>query len=627
MNSFPLLTFIHQISFALWSHGWTKILLTEISITDYVSLRLDRDRHGGVLIYLKSSFCFSALPNPTSGIELLTIVVQHDILPARICLSVFYRPPSSGPESLDAVCDYFNSINSAQFTNFVLIGDFNVDVSTCSHPLFHKLNSLASTYCLSQMVTQHTHIHHNGSRSTIDLLFVSNPNLVKDCCTIPPLANSDHLRLQIQLCQKSPKSVFKRCTVWRYKFADWDRACELIDSTDWSSLMDAGDINRSWTNWRNRFTQIMYECIPSSTVPPRRNRPWLTKSLIQAIRRRNALFKRAKISGDYTAYKRYRNKVVNYLRNAKFAFFRKLNPRKSKGFWRICKLLNKSVSSIPTLTTSSSTAHTDLQKAELLNSFFVSCFNRSHPPLDEVGHQLQPCFGETPNSLLCTEDAVFDLLATLDTSKSSGPDDISAPMLKYTAASITPPITRLFNQSLQEGKIPSDWKISHVVPIPKVSPAKSPDNYRPISLLSILSKVLERHVYSLIAAHLDLVCHLSDSQWGFRAGRSTVSALLSTTSHWFTLLEAGLEVCAIMIFFDYRKAFDSVPHRPLLGKLISLNINRLWAIDANWRHIRNVRYRRLTPNGVKAVFFAFFVHSARLLRSTSGLWLAADRRY
>ena len=56
-------------------------------------------------------------------------------------------------------------------------------------------------------------------------------------------------------------------------------------------------------------------------------------------------------------------------------------------------------------------------------------------------------------------------------------------------------------------------------------------------------------------------------------------------------------------------------------------VNRLWAIDANWRHIRNVRYRRLTPNGVKAVFFAFFVHSARLLRSTSGLWLAADRRY
>ena len=183
---------------------------SEISIADYASLRLDRDRHGGgVLIYLKSSFCFSTLPNPTSGIELLIIVIQYDILPARICLSVFYRPPSSGPESLDAVCDYFNSINSAQFTNFVLIDDFNVDVSTCSHPLFHKLISLASTYCLSQMVIQHTHIYHNGSRSTIDLLFVSNPNLVKDCYTIPPLSNSDHLGLQINYVKNHPNQFSK----------------------------------------------------------------------------------------------------------------------------------------------------------------------------------------------------------------------------------------------------------------------------------------------------------------------------------------------------------------------------------------------------------------------------------
>ena len=144
-------------------------------------------------------------------------------------------------------------------------------------------------------------------------------------------------------------------------------------------------------------------------------------------------------------------------------------------------------------------------------------------------------------------------------------------MLKQTAACIAPSVTELFNQSLRDGKIPSEWKTSHIVPIPKVSPAKSPDHFRPVSLLSILSKVLERHVYNLIADQLDAVYPLSDCQWGFRAGRSTVSALLTTTTNWFALLEAGNEICAI--FFDYRKAFDSVPHRPLLNKLITLNIN------------------------------------------------------
>ena len=118
-------------------------------------------------------------------------------------------------------------------------------------------------------------------------------------------------------------------------------------------------------------------------------------------------------------------------------------------------------------------------------------------------------------------------------------------MLKKTANCTTPSVTSLFNQSLKDGRVPLEWKLSHVVPIPKQSPANSPDYYRPVSLLSILSKVLERHVYNVIADHLDETHLLSDCQWGFRAGRSTVGALLATTSHWFSLLEAGEEICAV----------------------------------------------------------------------------------
>ena len=155
-----------------------------------------------------------------------------------------------------------------------------------------------------------------------------------------------------------------------------------------------------------------------------------------------------------------------------------------------------------------------------------------------------------------------------------------AAALPNTAFSIAPAVTALFNLSLKLVRVPLCWKRSSVVPIPKIPAAKSPDYYRPISLLSILSKVLERHVFQLVTKELDENCPLSDSQWGFRAGRSTVSALLSTTSNWFELLEAGKDICAI--FFDYRKAFDTVPHRPLLQRLTSLNLNRFliqWIAD------------------------------------------------
>ena len=101
-------------------------------------------------------------------------------------------------------------------------------------------------------------------------------------------------------------------------------------------------------------------------------------------------------------------------------------------------------------------------------------------------------------------------------------------MLKSTANSIVPSVTTLFNLSLQRGRIPKGWKQSMIVPIPKNSPANSPKDYRPISLLGILSKVLERHVHSIISQHLAQHHPLSNSQWGFQSGKSTVSALLTT---------------------------------------------------------------------------------------------------
>ena len=96
------------------------------------------------------------------------------------------------------------------------------------------------------------------------------------------------------------------------------------------------------------------------------------------------VYKQPKATNNYTKYRHYRKKVVGLLRNAKMAYFRKLNPRKSKEFWKACKLLNRTPSSIPTLSNSTTVGHTATEKAELLNSFFVSCFNQSHSPLEDA---------------------------------------------------------------------------------------------------------------------------------------------------------------------------------------------------------------------------------------------------
>ena len=201
--------------------------------------------------------------------------------------------------------------------------------------------------------------------------------------------------------------------------------------------------------------------------------------------------------------------------------------------------------------------------------YFHECFNKSVPPLDDHQPHVNP--SSFPTELLCTEDDIFNLIAELDCSKSTGPDDISAKMLKGTATSAASSLTHLFNLSLTTGRFPDAWKLARVVPVPKATDLSMPSNYRPISILSIISKVLEYAIYQIIFQHLCLNWPISSKQWGFLPGRSTTSALLSVTNDWLQQLDQGHDVCSV--YFDLRKAFDYVPHHLLLQKLLDIQLN------------------------------------------------------
>ena len=115
----------------------------------------------------------------------------------------------------------------------------------------------------------------------------------------------------------------------------------------------------------------MNECIPKKKLPNRKNLPWLTKKPINMIKRRNLLYKRAKLTGNFSKYRAMRNKVASELRSAKRSYFQRLNPKKSKDFWRAIKYLNKQRSTIPTLVDEHKVeATSNIEKADMLNSFF-----------------------------------------------------------------------------------------------------------------------------------------------------------------------------------------------------------------------------------------------------------------
>ena len=117
------------------------------------------------------------------------------------------------------------------------------------------------------------------------------------------------------------------------------------------------------------------------------------------------------------------------------------------------------------------------------------------------------------------------------------------------------------------------WKLANVVPIPKSDNKTDPLNYRPVSLLSIVSKILEKIVYPRLWEHIVEYAPISDCQWGFQKQWSTTTALLFATHEWYTFFDKQKDV--ICVFFDYRKAFDSVPHRKLMDRLSQIGIHPL----------------------------------------------------
>ena len=179
-------------------------------------------------------------------------------------------------------------------------------------------------------------------------------------------------------------------------------------------------------------------------------------------------------------------------------------------------------------------------------------------------------FSDPPPGLLCTPEQVLHLIHQLPTDTSPGPDGISSKMLKSTAYFISHPLSLLFNQSISFGTFPSEWKCSHITPISKFTSPSSPSCYRPISLLSLVSKLLEKHISLWMHNFCSQNNILSDGQFGFRPGFSTESALISTTHLWQQTLDSSSSICAV--FFDLSKAFDSIPHSPLLDSLSSLHL-------------------------------------------------------
>ena len=165
----------------------------------------------------------------------------------------------------------------------------------------------------------------------------------------------------------------------------------------------------------------------------------------------------------------------------------------------------------------------------------------------------------------------------MKTSKAVGLDDIPPRLLKDAAHIVAKPLTDIINASLRQAKVPVDWKAARVIPLFKKGDVNNMDNYPPISILPTASKLLEREVHTQLVNYLREHKFLNPYQCGFRKGHSTDFAALSFADTIRRNIDLGLMIGAI--FLDLRKAFDTVDHSTLLGKLFTIGVTDQ---EQNW---------------------------------------------
>ena len=410
---------------------------------------------------------------------------------------------------------------------------------------------------------------------------------VTDIRHLAPLGKSDHSVILFDFCcyidYSKPRDTFDYAKGNYHAMRD-----ELLNS-DWCrkyiTVIANGSVEEVWLLLKDKLIELRNKYVPVRKAP---SKPSWRKPLIpisaearEAIRTKRKAHRnwmeatKTDISDQARSrYKKASNKVKSLLRKAKKKFEKgiameaKKNPKK---FWSHARnKLNTKSGIAPLLANSedkTSLRFDEKSKADLLQKQFLSVFTKeSADDVPKLGKRTESSIA----ALLILEDDVNKKLQSLNPYKSCGPDGLHSRLLKELADPLAGPITALFNRTLKSRKLPRDWKNANISSIFKKGCKNIASNYRPISLTSVLCKLMESFVRDHVMSYLLENNLLSTKQHGFITGRSTVTQLLKYLDECAQVVASGKVVDAI--YLDFEKAFDTVPHRRLLEKLKAYGI-------------------------------------------------------
>ena len=566
---------------------------TEFNIPGYCPLITKHDplkRHGhGLGVYVKEGFPCGR-DTSHEDVDSPYMCFRLALLHSTAFIFTLYRPQDDGCAVIDKIASQIDKILANHpSANIHICGDFNVHHeewlvhSNKTDTEGRHCHDFSVAYELSQIIDSPTHIPDVVGQypNLLDLYLTTCPDVCSSYVS-SPLGRSDHCMVTVAIdvqCKQSSDVPFHR-TVYRYSKADWDGFRSYIADAplDYIFKFRASKVASLITDW---VTTGMDTFIPHKKYQQKPNsQPWFTPECAAAIAHRNHffhLYHQNRCAVTQAAFHNARNQCQMVLRDAKSSYAKSIQDRidqerlGSREFWRITnKILNRGKSPIPTIINGPEVISSSSDKAKLFGSIFAS-----NSTLDDSNHPL-PGFPSCTDSLVSdikiSVKEVSRLIHDLESTKATGPDQVPVVVLKNLSPEISPILTKLFNRCVKEKCFPSSWKVSSICPVFKNSGERSsPSQYRPISLLSVISKIFESILNRHILNHLSKNNLLVDVQYGFRSARSTADVLTVISHRISEALDSTYDARAIAL--DISKAFDQVWHKGLLHKLSSYGIS------------------------------------------------------
>ena len=564
----------------------------------YQAIRLDKskDRHG-VFVAHRDNLVVTPveLENPDPKCEFVLTKIQVVGKP-DLYVGSFYRHCNADVSSLKSMYDNVVHVSgNKKIPNMIIAGDFNLpdaDWESGTHkpsPQYgkevnEKALELMSDLFMTQVVTEVTR-----GKNTLDLLFTTCPDLVENIEVGPGI--SDHDSVSADVLLRAHVSRQKPRKVYMYAKADQGKMRQEIQDLgkSFKATCHKRDANENWNYFTNGLKSIVDNLVPTKFVKTRNDLPWLTPRIRKNIKKKNRSHQRAKRAPPkhrprlMDAYRQRQKAVQKQINEAHENYMESLfqdesgNPAKS--FFRAIKAKKRDSVGVSPLRPKKGAKLESSSKGKagiLLNQYSSVFKSDNNNPVPKIKGSR---FSRMPKIKVGVA-GVEKLLKALNPKKAIGPDKVPTCLLKEHADLIAPILQVIYQQSLDSGQVPLDWKKADVVPVFKKGNKNTPSNYRPVSLTSISCKVLEHIVFSSVMEHVDKFKILNFFQHGFRKQHSCETQLINTIEDLARGLELRQQIDLLIL--DFSKAFDVVSHRLLLAKLEHYGIrdsNLAWLTD------------------------------------------------